>query len=59
MVYVECEGEPTTALNEGTEDIEVIFVSAKEASRLCAQESYKFDAKAWLVLLNYSENGRI
>lgn len=59
MVYVECEGEPTTARNEGTEDIEVIFVSAKEASRLCAQDSYKFDAKAWLVLLNYSESGRI
>jgi len=59
MIYVECEGEPTTAGNEGTEDIEVMFVSAKEASRLCAQESYKFDAKAWLVLLHYSENGYI
>ena len=59
MVYAECEGEPTTAQNEGTEDIEVIFVSAREASRLCAQGSNKFDAKAWLVLLNYSESGRI
>ena len=59
MVYVECEGEPSTARNEGAEDIEVIFVSAKEASQLCVHDSYKFDAKAWLVLLNFSESGRI
>jgi ADP-ribose pyrophosphatase len=57
--YVECAGEPTTARNEGTEDIEVMLASAREASRLCAQDSYKFDAKAWLVLLNFSESGRI
>ena len=59
MVYVECEGQPTTARNEGTEDIEVMFVSATEAARLCAQDALKFDAKAWLVLVNFSESGRI
>jgi ADP-ribose pyrophosphatase len=59
MVYVECEGEPSKAQNEGTEDIEVLFVSPGEASRLCARDSCKFDAKAWLVLSNYAASGHI
>ena len=59
MVYVECRGEPSKARNEGTEDIEVLFVSPGEAYELCARESYKFDAKAWLVLFNYAASGHI
>jgi ADP-ribose pyrophosphatase len=59
MVYVECEGEPSTAGNERSEDIEVIFVSAAEASRLCDEDLLKFDAKAWLVLSNFAESGYI
>ncbi len=59
MVYVECEGRPSKSGNEGTEDIEVIFLSAPEASRLCAKTSIKFDAKAWLVLTHFAESSRI
>ncbi|UCH23673.1 MAG: NUDIX hydrolase [Deltaproteobacteria bacterium] len=59
MVYVECEGVPSTAGNERSEDIEVIFVSAAEASRFCDEDLFKFDAKAWLVLSNFAESGHI
>ncbi len=53
IVYVECDGEPSKDDNEGSEDIEVIFVSQKEAAHLCNDSSLKFDAKAWIVLSNF------
>ena len=57
MVYVECDGEPLKDGNEGSEDIEVIFISQKEAVQLCNDSSLKFDAKAWIVLSNFAEFG--
>ena len=57
IVYVECDGEPSNNGNEGTEDIEVIFISAPEASRLCADTQLKFDAKAWVVLSSFADSG--
>ncbi|MFC1859927.1 NUDIX hydrolase [Thermodesulfobacteriota bacterium] len=59
MVYVECEGETSDAANEGSEDIEVLFVSQREARRLCNDQALKFDAKAWIVLSNFAEHGRV
>ena len=50
MVYVECEGKPCTAANEGSEQIEVILASLEEVRHLCSTPGLKFDAKAWLVL---------
>ena len=55
MVYVECTGETSTAGNEGSEQIEVLFVTPQEASRLCRNPALKFDAKAWLVLTAFAE----
>jgi ADP-ribose pyrophosphatase len=57
MVYVECEGVPSTDGNEGTEQIEVLLMSREEVSRLCKDWRLKFDAKAWLVLTQYAEHG--
>lgn len=57
MVYVECDGEPSNDGGEGSEDIEVIFVSQKKALRLCNDSSIKFDAKAWIVLCSFAEFG--
>jgi ADP-ribose pyrophosphatase len=57
MIYVECEGVPSTAGNEGPEQIEVLLMSREEVSRLCKDSSLKFDAKAWLVLTQYAEHG--
>ena len=59
MVYIECDGAPSTDGNEGSENIEVIFVSREEALQLCNDSSLKFDAKAWIVLINFAEFGRI
>ena len=59
MVYVECEGEPSIAQNTGSELIEVKLISQSEASRLCNNSTLKFDAKAWLVLSNFAENGQL
>lgn len=57
MVYVECDGKPSKDGNEEYEDIEVIFISQKEAVLLCNDSSLKFDAKAWIVLSNFAEFG--
>ena len=59
MVYAECDGQPSNDGNEGTEHIEVIFVSQEEASRLCSDSSLKFDAKAWIVLSDFAGIGYI
>ncbi|MGD2271016.1 MAG: NUDIX hydrolase [Desulfobacterales bacterium] len=59
MVHAECEGDPSKVGNEGTEDIEVLFLSVSAASQLCTDGSCKFDAKAWLVLSSFAETGRI
>ena len=59
MVYVECDGEPSAAGNEGIEQIEVILASAEEVGRLCADPELKFDAKAWLVLTAFARHGRL
>ena len=57
MVYIECDGRPSSAGNTISESIEVDFVSPSQAARLCNNPMLKFDAKAWLVLKNYSKTG--
>ena len=59
MVYAECDGQPSNDGNEGTEHIEVIFVSQEEASRLCSDSALKFDAKAWIVISNFAGLGYV
>jgi ADP-ribose pyrophosphatase len=57
MVYIECNGRPSTAGNTASESIEVDFVSPSQAARLCNNPTLKFDAKAWIALKNYSKTG--
>jgi ADP-ribose pyrophosphatase len=59
MVYIECDGTPSTHRNEGSEDIQVMLVSPEDALRLCNDASLKFDAKAWIVLINFARFGGI
>ncbi len=59
MVFIECNGRPSTAANTASELIEVDLVSPKQAAELCNHPNLKFDAKAWLVLDNYSKTGRL
>lgn len=59
MVFVECEGLPSAAANEGSEQIEVLLASPSEVARMCVDSALKFDAKAWLVLSEFAEKGRL
>ena len=59
MVYVECDGQPSTAGNTGAELIEVQLVTRTQAAQMCENQALKLDAKAWLVLVRFSEKGII
>ena len=59
MVYVECAGQLSVEQNTESEEIEVMLVSQQQTQELVQNPRLKFDAKAWLVLSNFSENGRI
>lgn len=59
MVYIECNGRPSTAANASSELIEIDLVSPAQAADLCSDPNLKFDVKAWLVLDNYSKTGRL
>ena len=59
MVFVEFEGLPSAAANEGSEQIEVILASPSEVAKMCRDIALKFDAKAWLVLSEFAEKGRL
>ncbi len=59
MVYVECDGQPSTAGNTGSELIEVQLVTRTQASQMCENPALKFDVKAWLVLARFAEKGNI
>jgi ADP-ribose pyrophosphatase len=58
MVYVECEGEPSSSANSDSELIEVLFISPSEAAGLLSDTALKFDAKAWLEISRFAAGRR-
>jgi ADP-ribose pyrophosphatase len=54
MVYVECEGEPSSSANTDSESIEVLFISPAEAADLLNDATLKFDAKTWLEISRFA-----
>ncbi|WP_300463132.1 NUDIX hydrolase [Desulfobacula sp.] len=59
LVFVECDGRPTTRFNEASEDIEVLMLSQDQASDLLSDNKIKFDVKSWLVLNTFASQGVI
>ena len=59
MIYVVCDGEPSNALNESSEDIQTLFVSPGEAATLIAKRELRFDVKTWLVLSMFAVHGKL
>jgi len=59
MVYAECDGQPSTAGNTGSELIEVQLISRLQAARMCRNPALKFDVKAWLVIAGFADKGNI
>ncbi len=57
MVFVECDGEPSSLGNESSEDITTLFLNPSEALTLCNNPELKFDVKTWLVLSTFAETG--
>ncbi len=51
-VFCQAEGEPTTEFLEDSEDIEILVVDKKQASKLLAEE--EVSAKCWLIILAYT-----
>ena len=59
MVYSECDGQPSTEGNVGSELIEVQLISRMEAAQMYRKPSLKFDVKAWLVMAEFAATGNI
>ena len=59
MVYCDCEGTVSASGNEGTETIETLLVSPKDARDLLKDAEAKFDVKLWLVLSQFAEDNGI
>ncbi len=59
LFFVACDGKPSTAYNEASEDIEVVMVSQQEAGRLLENRDLMFDIKTWIVLNTFAAHGII
>lgn len=59
MVFVECEGTPTNAGCENTEDIEIQLLDYDEVTNLVNTKDKKIGAKAWIVFLMFHWLGEI
>ena len=57
LLFVECEGRPTSRFNEASEDIEVIMLSRQQASDILNDNQIKFDVKSWIVLNTFASQG--
>lgn len=59
MVFVECDGTPSNAANESSEDIRTLFVGKDEAHALCADTDRRMDVKTWVVLSTFAQSGTL
>ena len=59
MVFVECDGTPSNAANESSEDIRTLFVGPAEAQALCAATDRRMDVKTWVVLWCFAQSGTL
>ncbi|WP_457554222.1 NUDIX hydrolase [Desulfobacula sp.] len=59
LLFVECEGSPSSRFNETSEEIEVIMLSRDQAKDILYHPGIKFDVKSWIVLNNFVSQGVI
>jgi len=59
LLYVTCRGNPSTRLNEGSEEIEVLLVSRDDARELLVCDQAVFDVKTWIVLERFAATGGV
>jgi ADP-ribose diphosphatase len=59
LLFVECEGIPTSRFNEASEDIEVLMFSREQALDILSDNAIRFDVKSWIVMNNFACQGVI
>lgn len=59
MVYLDCDGEPSSRNAGSAEDIETVFLSRQDAEKMCTDPDLKVDVKTWLVMDGFAASGRI
>jgi ADP-ribose pyrophosphatase len=59
MVFVECDGTPSSDANESSEDIRPVFVGRQEAQAMCMDADRRMDVKTWIVLSTFAQFGVI
>ena len=59
LVFVECEGHPTSRFNEASEEIEVMMLSREQAADILYGNKIKFDVKSWIILNTFATQGTI
>ena len=57
MVYVECEGEPSSCMCESTEDIKVLLLGMSEVEDLLHDPNVYIGAKCWFILDFFENDG--
>lgn len=57
LLFVECEGHPTTRFNEASEDIEVMMITKEQAAEIICDTRLKLDVKTWIVLNFFAAQG--
>ena len=59
MVFAECDGTPSNAANESSEDIRTVFVGKEDAGKICMDADLRMDVKTWVVLSSFAQSGAI
>jgi len=59
LLFAECEGPPSNAYNEASEDIEILMVSPSMALDILGNKQIKFDVKTWIVLNSFAVRGTL
>jgi ADP-ribose pyrophosphatase len=57
LLFAECDGKPSAAHTEDSEDIQVIMLSRGEAGRLLETPDIRYDVKTWIVLRQFADHG--
>ena len=57
LLYAECDGTPSSAHTEDSEDIQVKLLSRKAAGQVLAEPCAMFDVKTWIVLQTFASHG--
>jgi ADP-ribose pyrophosphatase len=59
LVHCDCDGVPSIEKNQGTETIQVHFLSSADAFRIIADSTAVCDVKLWMALQQFARQGTV